>query len=507
MGFGGGETGQKVSMKVLFDRMYESKVFFYLFGVLIFLSLFLRDFWTIAFSSKRSDFYCDILLLIIFGCFSLESILNSILYSKYRFSFVFALDTVSTFTLLLDVSLFDNNRRVVENESAFVVRILRLLTIFKIWRATRLYFRKNQIVVYNPITSDNLDQLIQDYAKKNLPKTDIKVDQVIYYSEGSVEELIPVETVDPRKKKIVNKKTIKYVTELEKNNLANNEMGPEELPFKRPQNMQVSIIEAGNVPHRLSLVMNGERKPMSSVKLGESVHGEKNEDEGINMFTSEIHEGRLSKVKEHCRDARRYLAKTFVGFNVMSKTVANYRMKQAGNISKTLMYTNVRNLACFLLLSNFGLSLFLSSIFIDNPKYCIIDSDIIRLLIQEGSTEDFPDLTDSFVSKYRGSDTGLVNIDIEGYYRRVQEESYNTRRSEELIVCDSKVRDASSGREISVSIWLDNRPYSTLSSVMSILRNLVIILILVFNIIGVNRDTRSLILIPMDSLFKYVVSL
>ena len=498
----------KVSIRRYIEHMYESLTFFYSFGILIFLSLFLRDLWIIAFSSKETDFYCDLLVLFILGFFIVESIINSIMFVKYRFSFVFLLDTVSTLTLILDVSLFYKGRIEIEKRSIFVVRILRLLTIFKLWRATRLFFRKNQIIVYKPVTIDSLDGVMQSYWKKNLPKNEIRFDQVMYYSEGSFDESVKQsEVAELRRKKILNKKTIRYATEFpERSALSNldNQLENESQIRKATGQGQPSLADLGRVSPR-----ENDKRVLASFKqlenpVLETLIGDADEKQSL-LHLAASQEKKLTKIKEHGRDARRYLAKNFTTFKLLSKSMLNYRLKQSGNISKTLMYTNVRNLACFLLLSNFGLSIFLTSIFTDEPKYCQVDKQIVQLHFEEGKTFELPELVESFKEKYKGSQTELIKFEIPGYFSLENTQKEMTRRMDEVIVCEDRIKTTESiSSYVSMIVWLDNRFYNQLNSMMNILRNLVIILILVVNIIGVNRDTKNLILKPMDALFTYV---
>ena len=94
----------------------------------------------------KQDYYCDIILMSLFVYFLLESVLNSVISKQYRFSFVFLLDTISTFSLLLDITEppFIDKTTYSQFKQTILYNFLLLLSVLKLWRATRLFFRKNQ---------------------------------------------------------------------------------------------------------------------------------------------------------------------------------------------------------------------------------------------------------------------------------------------------------------------------------------------------------------------------
>ena len=133
------------------ERFYTSAFFTIFLSAIIFLSLFIRDLWIVLFEGD-TDGYSDTFMWAIFLIFLVESILNSVMFSKYRFSFVFLLDTVSTLTILLDITslpMVDDQDYKKVKETLFF-RIFKLFSVLKLWRATRLFFRKNQTKEYIP---------------------------------------------------------------------------------------------------------------------------------------------------------------------------------------------------------------------------------------------------------------------------------------------------------------------------------------------------------------------
>lgn len=134
------------------ENLYESLAFTIFFAAIIILSLFLRDFWIMAFDASKDE-TSDLIIELIFLFFTAESIINSIIFRRYRFSFVFLLDTVSTLTIVIDLTsvpfMSDKEFRQIKTQLAF--KIFKLFNVLKLWRATRLFFRKNQTKRFIPI--------------------------------------------------------------------------------------------------------------------------------------------------------------------------------------------------------------------------------------------------------------------------------------------------------------------------------------------------------------------
>src|SRR3990167_611314 len=139
------------------ENVYQSLVFTIFFAGIIFLSLFLRDFWVMAFNADK-DATSDLIIELIFLFFTLESVINSVVFRNYRFSFVFLLDTISTWTIVIDLTsvpfISDDDFRSIKGQLAF--KIFKLFNVLKLWRATRLFFRKNQTKRYIPINETTI---------------------------------------------------------------------------------------------------------------------------------------------------------------------------------------------------------------------------------------------------------------------------------------------------------------------------------------------------------------
>lgn len=134
------------------ENLYQSLAFTIFFAAIIILSLFLRDFWIMTFDASK-DGTSDLIIELIFLFFTVESIVNSVIFRQYRFSFVFLLDTISTWTIIIDLTsvpfMSDSDFRQIKGQLAF--KIFKLFNVLKLWRATRLFFRKNQTKRFIPI--------------------------------------------------------------------------------------------------------------------------------------------------------------------------------------------------------------------------------------------------------------------------------------------------------------------------------------------------------------------
>lgn len=93
------------SMRLKRYERYLDNIYFNLFITLITIyALFASDIQAAAFQAKDDNVF-DILSLSSMGIFLIEIILSFVIKSQYRFSFFFWLDLISTFSLLLDVTL------------------------------------------------------------------------------------------------------------------------------------------------------------------------------------------------------------------------------------------------------------------------------------------------------------------------------------------------------------------------------------------------------------------
>ena len=93
------------SMRLKRYERYLDNIYFNLFITLITIyALFASDIQAAAFQAKDDNVF-DILSLLSMGIFLVEIILSFVIKRQYRFSFFFWLDLISTFSLLLDVTL------------------------------------------------------------------------------------------------------------------------------------------------------------------------------------------------------------------------------------------------------------------------------------------------------------------------------------------------------------------------------------------------------------------
>lgn len=93
------------SMRLKRYERYLDNVYFNLFITLVTIyALFASDIQAAAFQAKDDNVF-DILSLTSMGIFLIEILLSFVIKSQYRFSFFFWLDLISTFSLLLDVTL------------------------------------------------------------------------------------------------------------------------------------------------------------------------------------------------------------------------------------------------------------------------------------------------------------------------------------------------------------------------------------------------------------------
>jgi hypothetical protein len=501
------------SEKNWIERLYDSRTFNVIFGILIFLSLFLRDFWIIIFESKKTDYYSDGLLFSILVFFVIESILNFYAFKKYRFSFVFFLDQLSTLTICVDTTLIFEALDLGDQDfKTYLVRILRLFTIVKIWRATRLFFRKNQIAVCKPITADKVDSLVHEYIRKN-QRSGMQPDFSNYTSEctddeGALQKKDTLRDHIEVKRRMGSRQTLKINPEdvLQSPLASFKTFGRDKLTGEKivgtSSKKEIGVAPSSQHSDKLLQLDGFQREVMLARERVPSLTNLAIEEQGSRQKAAE-------KVKYFAKESRRYLTSSFSDQDNLSNSIADYKMQQSGNISKTLSYKNVRNLACFLLLSNLGLSLFLSSIFTDSPDICVLDKTMVKLFAEDPTVK-FSDLTEFFSQKYQNeASVNLVLYEVKGEYRHANEELVDIRRLSEEIICESIFEITSSSglkRSISFKMSLDNRQYMVLNSMMNILRNVVLIFILLINIFGVNKDTRTLILNPLDKLFKNVIS-
>ena len=75
-------------------------------GVLLIISLFLPDAWVMGNASDDSDIVMDVILILIFATFAIESIVLTAINPEYWNSFFFYCDVIGTLSILLDITMF-----------------------------------------------------------------------------------------------------------------------------------------------------------------------------------------------------------------------------------------------------------------------------------------------------------------------------------------------------------------------------------------------------------------
>jgi len=143
------KAGKKKAIVRIASFIVESQTFTWLTTILTIYALTGEDIKIICFE-KPADVVFDWLTLTCLVVFTLEVIFSSIGKDDYFLSFFFALDVVSTVTLLLDLqmlaSLFSSNQDTVDDlrssrtarlgaKAGRVVRVLRLVRILKLYKA------------------------------------------------------------------------------------------------------------------------------------------------------------------------------------------------------------------------------------------------------------------------------------------------------------------------------------------------------------------------------------
>mmetsp|Transcript_11345 Transcript_11345/g.14743 ORF Transcript_11345/g.14743 Transcript_11345/m.14743 type:complete len:870 (-) Transcript_11345:526-3135(-) len=94
-------------------------------GVMLFLSLYLTEFWLLSNAKTSSDTILDVLLIIIFVLFSVECIILCIVKKHYFMGFFFWMDLLGTLSVLLDISYIGSKIFSGDNENSSVLRAAR----------------------------------------------------------------------------------------------------------------------------------------------------------------------------------------------------------------------------------------------------------------------------------------------------------------------------------------------------------------------------------------------
>lgn len=511
------------------ERFYTSAVFTVFLSATIFLSLFIRDLWIVVFEGD-SDGYSDTVMWSIFLIFLIESILNSVMFSKYRFSFVFLLDTVSTLTILLDITslpmVADQDYKKVKQSLFF--RIFKLFSVLKLWRATRLFFRKNQTKEYIPITENTVGLNQADFVNKL--KNMHFLNQSKRLSMAPKKPNPPPRDATPTSKSPSNRNPKESYLVLPNRsaaaNLNDSAMNKLEYSFHVERDGPSSKIGLsgmglqGDSKHNLSLLI---------VKPEITVHGEQLEPEQaqpeqvqiqvLDRSHAESARGKaLLKSNQTLRGAVLRGAQKTVGFNIHgynkekeravlrasnNEFILNNRLEASGNIRKTIAYRNVGTIACTVLMANLGLSVFVSSLYYDNPSICSYDLtnafDLLAVEANRANPQVFRAFYDHKVAKYSAAGLQVLAFRV-GELLREQRREVAYYREDEMIRC-SRVRRLG-GVDFEVEVVVDNHNSMLYTSLFNILRNVFTVVILIYNILMNNRDIKGLIMDPIEHIYE-----
>lgn len=538
------------------EIMYSSIVFTICFASVIFLSMFMRDLWIIFFSGQ-TDKYCDIALGILFGFFLLESVLNSIVFKQYRFSFVFGLDTVSTLTLLLDFTnmpfVDSATYRTVKNSIAF--RLMGLLSVLKLWRATRLFFRKNQTKTFLPINEMVMSDVKKTATVGGLMEKTMNI-------KKSATKMLQKSKTNRMIKGVFNDKPgfFKSIEEDALKGLKRPQPHPIlEIPLAAQNNLQASNLAPGNIAdasskntpqislfladddihkesvineddidakiessnnHRLRDSHNSKLKDPTdnSIKfkddIGSGIPGLKDDNSFLEVYSkSELcisnRSSKLDIVKSTVRglgDEMTIIMKDKNAYNVKKKQkdfILRNKIEANGNIRKTIAYRNVGTIACTVLMTSLGLSIFVSTIYYDTTPICIYDADSVKnlLMVPENRTPAMMKTALNYLqNKYDQIKYNNIMEFTVGDLISYKDGYMADLRSEELYTCRDDFE--SDGKVYPITVILSNRLLMFYESLFNIMRTVFIVVILIYNILMNNRDIKFIIMDPIEHIYE-----
>jgi hypothetical protein len=393
------------------NGVYQSTTFSAILSVLIFLSMFLKEIWMMVFT-KKEDGVLDIILLCVFFIFLLESLVNSLISPIYRFSFVFLLDTVSTLTIILDLNslFFVSDADLRSFKQSRTLKILSLLSVLKLWRATRLFFRKNQTFSYEEMTHRAFRFIKAQYIQKANRRTNLNspaAQEVSPRKEDPKTPRTPIRPVEIPKSKMDLKPIIntRHLRENQSNLKDFNQFSQGvrfELEEERKTSKRVTVVE----PREESRPSHPVYEPIPTDEMDLF-----KKNKGIYLANTGIFSG-LQKNKNNC----------------------------SGNIRKTISYKNVGTIACTLLLTNLGLPIFLSSLYENNRSICSFDiSNLEHMYMDQANFS--VEKTDLFVqhiqNRLKEVDYSIIKFEVSNLYD-FENEIVQSRRDSELEVCEGQ---------------------------------------------------------------------
>lgn len=520
------------------ESLYGSVFFTAFFASVILLSMFMRDIWIMILNVKQ-DSYSDITIMGLFVFFIFESILNSVISKQYRFSFVFLLDTISTFSLILDITEmpFVSKENYSNLRSTIVFNLLKLLSVLKLWRATRLFFRKNQTKTLLRIdektmkmmkkkahVSNSMQQVLL-LKKKTMglkaggrpPAVDTFTDMVYQKSKFSGEKgfqlaikpspsqnkpdrevsKFEVEEADPLKQSHILEKTNKHTP----SGSFNKGAFDKEAEFQYHQVPKSSEREGleNNLASAVKEFPDLKDAPSNldvDSKLENSVNNSK-----VYLMKSTV-KNMSTEINQFNKEKERFI------INQQEKEfILKNKMEAAGNIRKTIAYRNVSTIACTVLMTNLGLSIFVSNIFSSPDPLCLFDArNIVDLLkVPENRNSAMIDTVFKMYSdKYKSIEYyDIMQLTVTDLYNFVDPD-IDLLREDEKVECMEEFDTGS--KTYRISIILKNRALEFYSSLFNILRTIFIAIILIINIILNNNDIKDLAMDPIERIFEEVTS-
>ena len=499
------------------ERFYNSFIFTVFLTSVMILSLFIRDVWVISFNASY-DIYSDYILWFVFIFFILESILNSIMFKQYRFSFVFLLDTISTLTILLDIQTlpFFTKNEYKDLKKGVFFNIFAQFGELKLWRATRLFFRKNQTKQFVPINeasmsnightsfhSNIVTQKLQELmggltskkakarqSKSRRPKTVIaKTDGKKPFSTVDESEMRKLQHQEP-----TERVEIAEIKDPEEEDLEQDKDEKEENPEDPNRYFDSeSDIEEGRV--RMEPLS---KTPKSQVQRLSTKRNTATNKSVLETFGSDL--VNFNKEKDVQKARFRQL-----------KYILNNRLEASGNIRKTINYRNVGIIACTVLMANVGLSIFVSTLYLTQTNDCYFDPNNIQHLLQEDANlrknNTMNSIFNMYMTKYRNAGEPIIYFQVDNYMN-YQSANFSIFRFEETQVCSSfySYNDLATNSTVSgnISIIIDVKKNYWYTALFNSMRNIFIVVILILNIFLNNIDLKRIAMNPIEKLYEEV---
>lgn len=542
------------------EKMYSSVIFTVCFASMIFLSMFLRDLWIIFFSAP-TDKYCDICLGVLFVFFLLESVQNSIVFKQYRFSFVFVLDTISTLTLLLDFTNmpFVEDETYAQAKKSVAFRLMGLLSVLKLWRATRLFFRKNQTKTFLQIN----EQMMEDVRKTasvgvlmqktvHLKKASTKMLQKSKIkqlgnssSRGKKDFFRPDEDEigmykrDNPAKQALDKPLVDNSSPFFHPDISQGEMPNKYTPQISFHPADERKVQKDEFVSEEEIKLNTGGRALGNPKVDESSKQADKTDRSLKIKNN------VSAVSKGLKDDGSFLdvfSKSEIDntpraskFALIKNTALNFgseisslmkerelysikkkqkdfilqnKMEASGNIRKTIAYRNVGTIACTVLMTSLGLSIFVSNLYYDTTPYCLYDAESVKDLLQvsDNRTPAMMQTTLAyFTSKYDNVRySSIVEFSV-GELIHFKDNHMIMLRNEEMYKCENSF--SAEGKTYQIRIVLSNRFLMFYESLFNIMRTVFIVVILIYNIFMNNRDIKFIVMDPIEHIYEESSSL